>query len=156
MNDLPSRIKWSAPEYEFHEKNSEWYWALGIITAALVLAAVILHNFLFAVLVVLAGFSVGLYGTRRPRIILHEINSGGVSLGNKNFNYERIDHFWINYNPPAKKELILESKKTFSTHTAVLLGNADPEQIRRYLLQYLKEKKIEESLVAVIARALKF
>ena len=156
MNDIPSRIKWSAPEYEFHEKNSEWYWALGIITAALVLAAVILHNFLFAVLVVLAGFSVGLYGTRRPRTILHEINSGGVSLGNKNFNYEHIDHFWINYNPPAKKELILESKKTFSTHTVILLGNADPEQIRRYLLQYLKEKKIEESLVAVIARVLKF
>ena len=26
-------------------KSTEWYWALGIITAALVLAAVILHNF---------------------------------------------------------------------------------------------------------------
>ena len=156
MENLPSKIKWSAPEYEFHEKNSEWYWALGIITAALVLTAVILRNFLFAILVVLAGFSVGLYGTRRPRVIIHEINSGGVSLGNRNFNYEHIDHFWINYNPPAKKELILESKKTFSTHTVILLGNADPEQIRRYLLQYLKEKKIEESLVAVIARVLKF
>ena len=156
MDNLPSKIKWSAPEYEFHEKTMEWYWALGIITAALVLAAVILRNFLFAVLVVLAGFSVGLYGTRRPRTILHEINSGGVSLGNKNLNYEHIGHFWINYNPPAKKELIFESKKTFSTHTVLLLGNADPEQIRRYLLQYLKEKKIEESLVAVIARALKF
>lgn len=156
MENLPSKIKWSALEYEFHEKNPEWYWALGIITAALVLAAVILHNFLFAVLVVLAGFSVGLYGTRRPRMIQHEINSGGVSTGNKSFNYEHIDHFWINYDPPAKKELILESKKTFSTHTVILLGNADPEQIRRYLLQYLKEKKIEESLVAVIARVLKF
>lgn len=145
-----------APEYEFHEKTAEWYWALGIITAALVLAAVVLRNFLFAVLAVLAGFSVGLYGARRPRIILHEINSGGVSLGNKNLNYENISHFWVNYNPPLKKELILESKKTFSPHTVMLLGNADPEQIRRYLLQYLKEKKIEESLVAVIARVLKF
>lgn len=156
MENLPSKIKWSSLEHEFHEKNPEWYWALGIITAALVLAAVILHNFLFAVFAVLAGFSVGLYGTRRPRMIQHEINSGGVSSGNKSFNYENIDHFWINYEPPAKKELILESKKTFSTHTVILLGNADPEQIRRYLLQYLKEKKIEESLVAVIARVLKF
>ncbi|KKT21099.1 MAG: hypothetical protein UW04_C0011G0008 [Parcubacteria group bacterium GW2011_GWB1_43_8] len=156
MDNLPSKIKWGAPEYEFHEKTPEWYWALGIITAALVLAAVVLHNFLFAVFAVLAGFSVGLYGARRPRAISHEINSGGVLLGNRSFNYENIDHFWINYDPPAKKELILESKKTFSTHTAILLGDADPEQIRRYLLQYLKEKKIEESLVAVIARALKF
>lgn len=156
MENLPSKIKWNAPEYEFHEKTPEWYWALGIIAAALVLAAVILHNFLFAVFAVLAGFSVGLYGTRRPRIIPHEINSGGVSSGNKNLNYDSIDHFWINYNPPIKKEIIFESKKTFSAHTVLLLGNADPEQIRRYLLQYLKEKKIEESLVAVIARVLKF
>jgi len=145
MDNLPSKIRWSAAEYEFHEKTPEWYWA-----------AVVLHNFLFAVFAVLAGFSVGLYGARRPRLVSHEINSGGVSFGNRNFNYENIDHFWINYNPPLKKELILESKKTFSTHTAILLGDADPEQIRRYLLQYLKEKKIEESLVAVIARVLKF
>jgi len=100
MDNLPSKIRWSAPEYEFHEKTPEWYWALGIITAALVLAAVVLHNFLFAVFAVLAGFSVGLYGARRPRLVSHEINSGGVSFGNRNFNYENIDHFWINYNPP--------------------------------------------------------
>lgn len=156
MENLPSKIKWSALEYEFHKKTPEWYWSLGIITAALVLAAIILHNFLFAVFAVLAGFSVGLYGDRRPRIIQHEINSGGVLSGNRNLNYENIDHFWINYNPPIKKELILESKKTFSTHIVILLGNADPEPIRRYLLQYLKEKKIEESIVAVIARILKF
>lgn len=156
MENFPAKIKWSALEYEHHEKAPEWYWALGIITAALVLAAVILHNFLFAVFAVLAGLSVGLYGTRRPRMIRHEINSGGILTGNKNLNYEHIDHFWINYDPPAKKELILESKKTFSTHTVILLGNSDPEQTRRYLLQYLKEKKIEESLIAVIARVLKF
>ena len=42
-------------EYEFHEKPGMVLGA-GIITAALVLAAVILHNFLFAVLVVLADF----------------------------------------------------------------------------------------------------
>ncbi|OHA51513.1 MAG: hypothetical protein A2W59_00795 [Candidatus Terrybacteria bacterium RIFCSPHIGHO2_02_41_19] len=156
MDNLPSKIKWSAPEYEFHEKIPEWYWVLGIITAAMVLAAVVLRNFLFAVFAVLAGFSVGLYGARRPRLVSHEINPGGVLTRNKNLNYEDISHFWVNYDPPTKKELILESKKTFSAHTVILLGNADPEQIRRYLLQYLKEKKIEESLVAVIARALKF
>ena len=145
MENLPSKIKWGAPEYEFHEKTPEWYWALGIITAALVLAAVILHNFLFAVFAVLAGFSVGLYGTRRPRTILHEINSGGVSLGNKNFNYEHIDHFWINYNPPAKRAYLGIKKNIFHPYRN-LAGQRRPEQIRRYLLQYLKEKRLKNLL----------
>ena len=155
-NKLPSKISWSAPEYYFHEKNAEWYWVLGIITAALFLAAFILHNFLFAVFAILAGFSLGLYGARRPRNIYHEINTGGISTGNKKINYEHIDHFWINYEPLAKKEIIFESKKTFSIHTTMLLGHSDPEQIRRYLLQYLKEKKIDDSLVSTLAHFLKF
>lgn len=155
-NKLPSKISWSAPEYYFHEKNTEWYWILGIITAALVLAAFILHNFLFAVFAILAGFSLGLHGARKPRFIRHEINHGGISNGNKKINYEHIDHFWINYEPPFKKEIIFESKKTFSTHTIMLLGQADPEQIRTYLLQYLKEKKIDESLISALAHFLKF
>ena len=156
MNNLPSKIRWSAPEYEFHEKNTEWYWVLGIITAALVLTAFILHNFLFAVFAILAGFSLGLYGARRPTLMHHEINPGGISAGNKKINYEHIDHFWINYEPPMKKEIIFESKKTFSLHTTMLIGHTDPEQIRRYLLQYLREKKIDESFVSALAHFLKF
>lgn len=155
-NKFPSKINWKAPEYYFHEKNYEWYWVLGIITAALFLVAFILHNFLFAVFSILAGLSLSLYGARRPKIIYNEINPGGISIGNKKINYEQIDHFWINYEPLAKKEIIFESKKTFSTHTIMLLEQSDPEQIRRYLLQYLKEKKIDDSLVSTLAHFLKF
>ena len=41
MENLPSKIKWSASEYEFHEKTRNGIGRSGIITAALVLAAVI-------------------------------------------------------------------------------------------------------------------
>lgn len=155
-NKLPSKIKWRSLEYEFHEKNAEWYWVLGIITAALVLTAFILHNFLFAIFAILAGFSLGLYGARKPRLAYHEINPGGILTGNKKINYEHIDHFWINYEPPAKKEIIFESKKTFSPRITILLGHSDPEQLRVYLLQYLKEKKIDESFVSALAHFLRF
>jgi len=156
MQNLPAKIKWSAPEYEYHKKNPEWFWVLGIITIKMVLAAVILDNFLFGVFIVLAGFSLAVYGARKPRVIQIELGSGGIKAGNKNYDYDDLDHFWINYEPPYKKELILESKKTFSPHSTIMLGDADPELARRFLLQYAKEKRIEESLANTIAKMLKF
>lgn len=154
--DLPLKIRWSALEHEYHKKNSEWYWTLGIITAAMILAAVILRNFLFAVFSALAGFSIALHGTKIPKIIEAELNTGGVRVGQNEYAYDRLNHFWIDYNPPIKKALIFESKRNFSPRVIILLGDADPEQIRRYLLQYLREKKIEESLIDALFRILKF
>lgn len=154
--DLPLKIRWSALEHEYHKKNSEWYWTLGIITAAMILAAVILRNFLFAVFSALAGFSIALHGTKIPKNIEAELNPGGVRVGRNEYDYDRLSHFWVDYNPPIKKALIFESKRNFSPRVIILLNDADPEQIRRYLLQYLKEKKIEESLIDSLVRILKF
>jgi len=36
-----------------------------------------------------------------------------------------------------------------------MLGDADPEKVRRYLSKFLKEQKMEESLITAIARLLK-
>jgi len=37
--DISSTITWSAPEYHYYEKTADWYWALGIIAAALLVVA---------------------------------------------------------------------------------------------------------------------
>lgn len=154
--NLPVKISWSAPEYEYHKKNPEWFWILGIITIAMVLVAIIVGNFLFAVLVVLSGFSLAIYGARKPRLIKIGLSSGGISADKKQYDYDDLSHFWINYEPPQKKEIVLEFKKAFSTHITIMLGDTDPEMARRFLLQYAKEKKIEESLANSIAKMLKF
>jgi hypothetical protein len=150
-----AKIEWKAPEYEFHQKSTDWFWALGIITIALCVSAFFLHSFLFGLLALLAGFSLALYGARRPNIVSFSVGPRGVGIGNKIYDYENLKSFWLNYNPPYKKDLIIESKKTFMPHITVMLGDADPEKIRKYLLQFLKEEKIEESLMMLIARLLK-
>ncbi|RJQ32016.1 hypothetical protein C4572_01595 [Candidatus Parcubacteria bacterium] len=149
------KFKWSAPEYEHHEKTPEWYWALGIIIVALTFAAVILGNFLFAVLVVLSGFLLAIFGARKPNLVDIELNPGGITIGNRELTYENLNAFWVEYGP-GRKELLLDSKKTFATHIVIQLGHADPEEVRAYLLKYIKEKKIHEPLFASIARFLKF
>jgi hypothetical protein len=149
------KIEWQAPEYEFHQKSPDWFWALGSITIALFFSAIFLHSFLFGILTLLAGFSLALYGARRPNIVSFGLGPRGIQVNKRIYNYEDLKSFWLNYNPPHKKELLIESKKTFMPHMVIMLGDADPEKIRNYLLQFLKEEKIEESLMTTIARLLK-
>lgn len=149
-------IEWQAPEYEFHKKSPDWFWTLGIITLALFLSATLLHSLLFGFLILLAGFSLALFGARRPSIVSFKINTQGIHIGNRIYPYENLKCFWVDYEPPYKKELIIESKKTFMPHITIMIGEADPVKIRNYLLQFLKEEKIEEPLTNTIVRLLKF
>jgi hypothetical protein len=156
MKKKLEKIEWEAPEYEFHEKSPDWFWTLGIITLALFLSAVLLHSFLFGFLILLAGFSLALFGARKPNIVSLKVNAQGIHIGNRIYPYENLKCFWVDYEPPYKKEIIIESKKTFMPHLTIMIGDADPVKIRNYLLKFLKEEKIEEPLTSTIARVLRF
>ncbi len=149
-------MEWKAPEYEYREKTPDWFWILGIITLALAFAAVMLDNAPLGILIGLAGFSLALYGAKRPEIVTFRIGPKGVKVKDKIYEYENLESFWINYDPPRKKQLIIRSKKTFMPHIKIMLGEEDPEKIREYLLQFIKEEKIEESFTEIISEILKF
>jgi len=156
MENLLEKIEWKAPEYEYIKKSPDWFWAVGIITVGLLVSAFFLKSFLFGFLVLLAGFSIALYGAKKPNIVSFSIGPRGIKIREILYEYENLKKFWINYDPPQKKELLIESKKTLMPHIIIPLANENPKKIRDYLLQFLKEEKIEESLIMTIARLLKF
>lgn len=150
-------ISWQAPEYEYFEKTNDWFWTLGIITIGLSLASIILKNFLLALFVFIAGFAIALYGARRPKTINFSIDHKGITIDNREiYPYSNLKSFWVEYDPPEKKELIVESKKFFMPRISILLGNTNPQAIRQCLLKYLKEEKSEESLMAIILKIFRF
>jgi len=156
MENKPRTIEWEAPEYEHQEKTADWFWAVGIITIALVVASAIYGNFLFAILAGLMGFTISLYGARKPETVKFSIGPRGIRIGSKLYDYENLNSFWVEYNPPFRKELILESKKTLMPHINIMLRETDPEDVRGYLSQFMVEKKIEESLIATVAKIIGF
>ncbi|MBI2038900.1 MAG: hypothetical protein HYT22_01280 [Candidatus Niyogibacteria bacterium] len=149
-------VSWSAPEYDFVPKSREWYWAVGIIVAALVIVAALIRNLLFGILTVLAGFTIALYGARRPKIVKFAVTARGVQIGEKLHSYESLESFWIRYDPPHTKELDIISKKLTSPRITIPLGDADPIEIRNILIKTLKETETEESLAEGIGRYLGF
>ena len=151
-----AEISWQAPEYQFREKGHDWYWALGVLTVGFFAVSIVLHNFLFAIIIALGGFAVVIYSGKRPDFTKFAVNHRGVKIKDTLYPYANLKSFWIEYDPPYRKELIIESKKVMMPYIVIQLGNADPVRIRENLLKFLREVRYEESLITTLARVLKF
>lgn len=148
-------IEWEAPEYEFVEKNADWFWVVGIVTITLVVLSYLFSNFLLAVFSILAGFTVVMYGARRPRIVEFSITRRGIQIGDKIYLYDSLKSFWVDDNQ-YRQILILESEKVIMPHIVVPLFNVEPDKVRETLSIFLKEKKLNEPISESISRILKF
>jgi len=149
-------IKWEAPEYEYIPKSPNWFWSVGIIAAAAAFAAILLGNVLFAILALLGGFTMILYGARKPKKVLFSLTSRGIQIENRLFPYENIRSFWIHYDPPYRKLLTVELKKMFMPFVFIPLSDIDPNIIRDHLLKFTKEKRHEESITEILTQLLGF
>lgn len=149
-------FRWEAKEFEKITKTKEWFWAGAILGAALLIVAIIQKNFLFAIVVFLAGFLVYIYSLKEPKKISFAITNRGVVIGKRLYEYDNLKSFWIFYEPPRIKELSVESKKHFVPRIAMPLDDADPVKLREALIRFLPEVKQEEDLSDIIARGVGF
>lgn len=152
----PLSVSWQAPEYEHYEKSADWFWAVAIITIGFLTLAFIFKNIILGVLIFMLGFVVMLYGAKKPRLAKFLINYRGLTINSKFFPYDNLKSFWLNYDPPEHKELLVISKKIFMPRLSIPLENTDPNKIREILIKYLEEKYEEKALSDVLAKLFKF
>lgn len=149
-------LSWEAPEYEYNEKSTDWFWMVGVISIALVVVAILMKNILFAIIAMLGGFTFALHGARHPDIVKFAITLRGIKIGSKLFLYDDLDSFWIHYDPPHLKKLIVVSKRAVMPHISISLAEIDPNTAREHLLKFLPEKSHEESLAEILGRLVGF
>ncbi|PIR70611.1 MAG: hypothetical protein COU46_00540 [Candidatus Niyogibacteria bacterium CG10_big_fil_rev_8_21_14_0_10_42_19] len=149
-------LSWTAYEYTYAPKPSEWYWALGILTFAFLVIAYLLNNFLFGVLVIISGFTLALYAARLPKKIKFAISPRGILIENRLYPYQSLRSFWIEYSPPHKQELIILSKKVVVPKLIMPFEDTDPVKMREILINFLPENYIENSLADALAKLIKF
>lgn len=151
---LPGTLSWEALEYAYHPKSADWYWMVGFLSVLVVVAAVLLHNFLLGVLAIVGGFTVMLLGAKRPQKFLFRLSAGGVTIHQKLYPYGTLDSFWVHYEPGGKKALSIVSKKKMMPLFMLPLDTMDPVVVRDYLLQFLKEAPQEESVIDELSERL--
>ena len=149
-------FSWKIPEYPSYKRGAGWYIGFILIFGGLIFYAIWTANFLFAIILALAGFIVLYSVFHSPQELRFEIREDGIILGDHFYPYKGFKSFWIIYEPPEIKNLYLDFKG-WRPKLSVPLMNQNPLKVRETLLKYLEEdlEKEEESTTDYLSRRLK-
>lgn len=131
-------LEWKGQEFEFNPKSPTWYWTIGILSVGSSIAAFIVQNFLFGIILLLAGATVSLLGSRRPALHHFKITNRGIHVGEQVFLYDNIKQFAIEETEP--KKLLFELHQGLVKVMTIPLAGVD----HRALRTEFKNRNIEE------------
>ena len=145
MDTAGSTISWQGYEYTYHEKSSDWFWALGIVALSSAVTAIIFKNILFALLILIGAFAVALFAAKAPHLIHFEINRRGVAIDNVLYPFNTLESFWIDEDVHGHLSLILKSERVIMPYIIIPLHD-ETNEIRNILLGKLKEEELHEPI----------
>jgi hypothetical protein len=152
------KIVWETLDHIKEEKSNDWFWIVGILAVAISILAIFFNNILLALLILLAAFAAFMMAHSVPRIISYEINRRGIRSGSTLYPYSELESYCvIDEDGYDRDRILLKSKKFFMPMIIIPLGGeADPEEVREYLLEYLDEEEMEETEIQRFLESLGF
>lgn len=88
-------ITWTTEAPREIYRSGDWFWTVGGISLAIAVAALLVHNWLFSILILLAGSTIILNAIKKPLPTTCTINSRGVVVNKQFFPYNNLTSFWI-------------------------------------------------------------
>lgn len=133
-------MEWDAREYEHKERNPDWFWAVGILSVAFAVAAVIFGNIILGILILVGAFALSIFARRPPNHIHVIVDEKGIVRGKVFYPYSTLQSFWIDVEHPHKK-IILRSEKVLMPLIVIPLGEeTNVDELHENLLSVLKEE----------------
>ena len=112
---MEHKISWKALEYKRKEKTADWYWAVVLISLAMVMASFILHNALFAILIIISTGILMSFSMTAPKTVSISINQKGLTVGKEMYPFATLDAFWVESTDGEDQKILL---KNFFASTA--------------------------------------
>jgi len=148
-------LHWEAYEYPPKDRPRDWYLAVGIIAGAIVLSSIIFKNFLFAVVILIATFILLNFARKHPKLISYKIDRSGIIVGKTLYPFHSLEVFGIDETGEETK-LIIKSESGFVPLISLPLGEMDPEVVRDFLSEHLREDNLTEPFAEKIMNFLGF
>lgn len=138
-------LTWTALEFDYKKRSADWYWIAGAGIIAVALLATLMENIMFAIIVLVGGFTYLALASRTPEEVSVSISPRGISVRKQLFPYANIAAFAIDTEPPRRR-IVLVSATGIVRHLYIPLGDESPALIREYLSEHLEEVPYEPSL----------
>ncbi|MES2225468.1 MAG: hypothetical protein V4480_01515 [Patescibacteria group bacterium] len=151
-------FSWEGQEYSFEERGADWYWALGIITIAAVLVAILFSNILLALVILAGAATVALQAAKHRRTHRFAIYENGLAIDDNLYLFTDMQDFAIleyldETLPPA---LSIKTNHIFAPHLLVPIHDYDPMDVYDYVSIHLPEGMHEETLLDRLIALLRF
>jgi len=146
---------WHAYEYVYREKSVDWYWAVAIIAISMAVTSILFNNLLFALLILLAFFSLMLYAKRKPHLLEIKIDHRGLQEGRVHYPFSSIESFWVEDRFEEPK-IIMRSRKKTMPYIVIPIVDVNPDLVRDHLKRFLLEDEHAEPLAKKIMEYLGF
>jgi len=150
--------EWEGREYEHNPKSADWYWALGILTVAGVIATILFGNYLLAVLFVIAAIALALHAAKEPPLHHFRLVEQGLLIGDELHPFEKMISFSVLEDieeelPPI---ISIKTESWLSPHLVIPLTEVDVDMVYAYFLHHVDEEEHRHTFVDVVAAWLGF
>lgn len=157
MPETPTILRWQGYEHEHIERGGDWFWALGIAAVCIAVTAILFHDLLFGMLILLAAVTMALYSRVPPPLTSFEISERGLRIGGTLHRYDDIISFWVEDEHPHHAPLLLvDTTKFMAPNIIIPLHDVDPASVRSLLQQHCEEVPMKEPLPHKIMELLGF
>ncbi len=151
---LPT-TEWTAPEYVHQSRTIDWFWTVGGVAVIACGIAIWLHNYLFAVFLLVAAGVLALLNLRHPENIVFSIHTGGFDIGRDAHTWKEIKGFDIKKGSPYAK-LLIQTNKYFMPMITIPLPEALVPEAKESLSKVTHQKEIQESASILFMEKLGF
>ena len=149
-------LEWEAEEFSYYEKSRRWFIFGGVVFFLLVGYFMLRKQIMTSLTFLLLGVTIYLFSLKKPRSINCSISYHDITVDNIVYPFKELQSFWIFYEPPDFKAISFKHKKPYLPYIQIPLGNKDPMEVRKTLLEFLPEDEQEELFSDRLARYLRF
>ncbi|MFZ4648760.1 MAG: hypothetical protein ACOYMB_03980 [Patescibacteria group bacterium] len=163
-------ISWKIPNREKPERGRNWYILAGIFIAICLFISFFEiksyrpvfmgynSNFLFVVIIALAGIVMFINERNDPAEIEFSADGDGLKIGEKFYDYDVVKDFSVLYKPKeGLAKLYFEFKNPIQPRLSLDLNEQNPITARNFFLRYLKEDldRLNEPLSEQLTKVLR-
>lgn len=145
-------ISWRASA-ERPARSIDWFWSVGGVTFLGTIGAIYYQNWLFAVLILVAGASLALANSTEEKPDTCSITERGVVVNSQFFPYNNLTSFWIEEGL-STDALVLETNGALIPHVWVAVPKEMRLRVRELLLRKVPEVEYQRSLAEALGERL--